>query len=109
MRVAVENLALAAQLALWGARAACVLVEALIDRGAENEVAVAASAVERLAAVAATTVSAARPLVDSAQSAARTLQRRRRTYIDLRDGYHTTADPLASVGISVGRRRCPDR
>jgi class 3 adenylate cyclase len=50
MRVAVDHLFREGQLLLWGIPATGVLVEALLDRGGESDVAEAEAAIERLAA-----------------------------------------------------------
>jgi class 3 adenylate cyclase len=50
MRAAVEDLAREGRLLCWGTPATGVLVETLLDRGAESEVAEAEAAIERLAA-----------------------------------------------------------
>ncbi|HYB47348.1 MAG TPA: hypothetical protein VED20_08340, partial [Streptosporangiaceae bacterium] len=50
MRAAVDHLFREGLLLLWGTPATGVLVETLLDRGAENDVAEAEAAVERLAA-----------------------------------------------------------
>ena len=50
MRAAVDHLFREGQLLLWGIPATGVLVETLLDRGAESDVAEAEAAIERLAA-----------------------------------------------------------
>jgi class 3 adenylate cyclase len=50
MRAAVDHLFREGQLLLWGVAATGVLVETLLDRGAESDVAEAEAAIERLAA-----------------------------------------------------------
>jgi class 3 adenylate cyclase len=50
MRAAVDDLVRTGQLLQWGTPATCVLVETLLDRGAEGDVAEAKAAIERLAA-----------------------------------------------------------
>ena len=50
MRAAVDHLFREGQLLVWGVPATGVLVETLLDRGAENDVAEAEAAIERLAA-----------------------------------------------------------
>jgi hypothetical protein len=50
MRAAVDHLASDGQLLSWGVLATGVLVETLLDRGAEHDVAEAEAAIERLAA-----------------------------------------------------------
>jgi hypothetical protein len=50
MRTAVDHLVRQGQLLGWGIPATGVLVETLLDRGAENDVAEAEAAIERLAA-----------------------------------------------------------
>ena len=50
-RAAVDHLVRAGQPLMWGVPATGVLVEILLDRGAENDVAEAEAAIERLAAV----------------------------------------------------------
>ncbi|OMC21980.1 adenylate/guanylate cyclase domain-containing protein [Mycobacterium colombiense] len=50
MRAAVDHLARGGQLLSWGIPATGVLVETLLDRGADGDVAEAAAAIERLAA-----------------------------------------------------------
>jgi hypothetical protein len=50
MRAAVDHLFREGRLLLWGVAATGVLVETLLDRGAEAEVAEAEAAIERLAA-----------------------------------------------------------
>ena len=50
MRVAVADLFREGRLLLWGIAATGVLVETLLDRGAESDAAEAAAAIERLAA-----------------------------------------------------------
>jgi hypothetical protein len=50
MRAAVDHLFREGQLLNWGIPATGVLVETLLDRGAENDLAEAESAIERLAA-----------------------------------------------------------
>jgi hypothetical protein len=50
MRAGVDHLARSGQLLSWGILATGVLVETLLDRGAEGDVAEAAAAIERLAA-----------------------------------------------------------
>jgi hypothetical protein len=50
MRVAVDHLVRGARLLAWGIPATGVLVETLLDRGAESDVAEAEAAIERLAA-----------------------------------------------------------
>ena len=49
MRAAVDDLVRAGQLLAWGVPATGVLVETLLDRGAESDVAEAEAAIERLA------------------------------------------------------------
>jgi hypothetical protein len=50
MRAAVDDLVRAGQLLAYGVPATCVLVETLLDRGAESDVAEAEAAIDRLAA-----------------------------------------------------------
>jgi hypothetical protein len=50
MRAAVDHLVRRGQLLQWGMAATGVLVETLLDRGAESDVAEAEAAIERLAA-----------------------------------------------------------
>ncbi len=50
MRAAVDHLFREGRLLLWGVPATGVLVETLLDRSAENDVAEAEAAIERLAA-----------------------------------------------------------
>jgi hypothetical protein len=50
MRAAVDHLFREGRLLLWGTSATSVLVEILLDRGAETDVAEAEAAIERLAA-----------------------------------------------------------
>ena len=50
MRAAVDHLFREGQLLLWGVPATGVLVETLLDRGADGDVAEAEAAIERLAA-----------------------------------------------------------
>ena len=50
MRAAVDHLFREGQLLVWGILATGVLVETLLDRGAESDVAEAEAAIERLAA-----------------------------------------------------------
>jgi hypothetical protein len=50
MRAGVDHLARAGQLLSWGILSTGVLVETLLDRGAEHDVAEAEAAIERLAA-----------------------------------------------------------
>ena len=50
MRAAVDHLASDGQLLSWGIMTTCVLVETLLDRGAEHDVAEAEAAIEKLAA-----------------------------------------------------------
>ena len=50
MFAAVDQLVREGQLLLWGPAATGVLVETLLDRGAESDVAEAEAAIERLAA-----------------------------------------------------------
>jgi hypothetical protein len=50
MRVAVDHLFREGHLPLWGIPAACVLVETLLERVSESDVAEAEAAIERLAA-----------------------------------------------------------
>jgi hypothetical protein len=50
MRTAVDDLFRAGQLLSWGVPATGVLVETLLDRGADSDVAEAEAAIERLAA-----------------------------------------------------------
>ncbi len=50
MRAAVDHIVSQGQLLVWGMPATAVLVETLLDRGAENDIAEAEAAIERLAA-----------------------------------------------------------
>jgi hypothetical protein len=50
MRAAVDNLVREGQLLIWGVPATAVLVETLLDRGAEGDISEAEAAIERLAA-----------------------------------------------------------
>jgi hypothetical protein len=50
MRAAVDHLVRAGQLLAWGIPATGVLVETLLERGADDDVAEAEAAIERLAA-----------------------------------------------------------
>jgi hypothetical protein len=96
VRDVVDDLALSGQLALWGAPASGVLVDLLLDRG---DVAEAASAIERLAAVPADEGLAVRDIwLVRLQAVLARFQGDGATYIDLRDRYHQMAKSLGFEG-----------
>ena len=108
-RAAADDLVRQGQLLQWGIPATGVLVEALLDRGADGDVVEAEAAIERLAA-APTDESLA--LRDIWLSRLRALLARARgdaaTYAHLRDRYRDMARTLGFEGISTGPRPCPD-
>jgi hypothetical protein len=99
VRDVVDDLALSGQLALWGAPATGVLVDLLLDRGADGDVAEAASAIERLAAVPADEGLAVRDIwLVRLQAELARCQGDGATYIDIRDRYHQMAKSLGFEG-----------
>jgi hypothetical protein len=109
MRAAVDHLVRAGQLLLWGIPATGVLVEALLDRGADSDVAEAEAAIERLASAPADEglvirdiwLLRLRALLARAHGDAT-------AYADFRDRYRDMAKTLGFEGISRGPRRCHD-
>ena len=99
VRDVVDDLALSGQRALWGAPATGVLVDLLLDRGADGDVAEAASAIERLAAVPADEGLAVRDIwLVRLQAVLARFQGDGATYIDIRDRYHQMAKSLGFEG-----------
>jgi class 3 adenylate cyclase/RecA/RadA recombinase len=99
MRAAVDHLARGGQLLSWGIPTTGVLVETLLDRGAERDVAEAAAAIERLAAAPADEglvireiwLQRSRALLARAQGDAT-------AYAHVRDRYHDMARTLGLEG-----------
>jgi hypothetical protein len=110
MRTAADDLVRQGQLLGWGIPATGVLVETLLDRGSETDVAEAEAAIERLAAARTDPglalnevwLQRLRALLAQAHGDAS-------AYAHLRDRYRDMANPLASKGISRQLRRCHDR
>ena len=106
MRAAVDHLFREGQLLAWGVPATGVLVETLLDRGADGDVAEAEAAIERLAAAPADEGLVIR---DIWLLRLRALLARAHgddaAYRDLRDRYRDMAERLASKDISRGPRR----
>jgi len=109
MRSAVDHLFREGQLLAWGIPATGVLVETLLDRGADAEVAEAEAAVERLAAA---TTDEGLVLRDIWLLRLRALLARAHgdeaAYRDFRDRYRAWRHRWASRGISRGPRQCHD-
>jgi class 3 adenylate cyclase len=99
MRAAIEELVREGQLLAWGTTATAVLVETLLDRGADGDIAEAQAAIERLAAAPTDDGLALR---DIWLLRLRALLARARgddtTYIDLRDRYRDAANTLGFEG-----------
>ena len=99
MRAAVDHLFREGQLLVWGIPATGVLVETLLDRGADGDVAEAEAAIERLAAAPADDGSGdTRHLAAAAARAAGAGPRRRAAYRDYRDRYRAMATSLGFEG-----------
>jgi class 3 adenylate cyclase len=98
MRAAVDHLFREGRLLLWGIRATGVLVQTLLDRGAEGDVAEAEAAIERLAAAAADGLA----VRDIWLLRLRALLSRARSdemdYRDYRDRYRVMAESLGFEG-----------
>ena len=109
MRAAADHLFREGRLLPWGIPATGVLVETLLDRGADGDVAEAEAAIERLAAAPADEGLVMRDiwLLRSRALLARA-QGDEAAYRDYRDRYRDMATSLASRGISRGPRRCHD-
>ena len=99
MRASTDRLVREGQLLAWGTPATGVLVETLLDRAAENEVAEAEAAIERLAAAPTDDGSVVRDIL---LLRLRALLARARgddaTYVDLRDRYRDMAKTLGFEG-----------
>jgi class 3 adenylate cyclase len=99
MRAAIEELVREGQLLAWGTAATGVLVETLLDRGADGDIAEAQAAIERLAAAPTDDGSALR---DIWLLRLRALLARARgdatAYLDLRDRYRDMAKTLGFEG-----------
>ena len=110
MRAAVDHLFREGQLLVWGIPATGVLVETLLDRGADGDVAEAEAAIERLAAAPADDGSGyTRHLAAAAARAAGAgPRRRRRPTATIGIATAPWRHRLASRGISSGPRRCHD-
>ena len=109
MRVAVDHLFRQGLLLGWGVPATGVLVETLLDRGAESDVAEAEAVIKRLATAPADGDLVIREIWLLRLRAARPHPRRRRGL----PGFPGTAtatwrERLASRDISRGPRRCHD-
>ena len=109
MRTAVDDLFREGQLLGWGVPATGVLVETLLDRGTDNDVAEAEAAIERLAAAPTDDRLAGRDIL---LLRLRALLARARgdaaAYAHFRDRYRAMANRLASKDISRGLRQCHD-
>jgi hypothetical protein len=109
MRAAADDLARRGQLLQWGVPATGVLVETLLDRGVDGDVAEAEAATERLATAPA---DEGLPLRDIWLLRMRALLARARGdetgYRDYRDRYRRWRERLASRAIPPGPRRCHD-
>ena len=109
MRAAVDHLFREGQLLLWGVPATGVLVETLLDRGADSDVAEAEAAIERLAAAPADEGLVIRDIWLLRLRAL--LARAHGDDAAYRTSGIATATwrkPLGSRGISRGPRRCHD-
>jgi hypothetical protein len=99
MRAAVDHLVRGGQLLSWGIPAMCLLVETLLDRGAESDVVEAEAAIERLAA---TPGDAGLAVRDIWLLRLRTLLARTHgdaaAYTDFRDRYRAMARSLGFEG-----------
>jgi class 3 adenylate cyclase len=99
MRTAVDHLFREGQVLAWGAAATGVLVQTLLERGAEGDVAEAAAAIERLTAAA---TGRDFPLCDIWVLRLRALLAQahgdRRSYRELAGRYHTMAESLGYEG-----------
>ena len=109
MRAAVDHLFREGQLLAWGVPATGVLVETLLDRGADGDVAEAEAAIERLAAAPADEGLVIR---DIWLLRLRALLARAHgddaAYRDYRDRYRDMARSLGFEGHMSGPRRCHD-
>lgn len=109
MRAAADRLFREGQLLEWGIPVTGALVQTLLDRGADGDLAEAQAAIERLAAA---------PTDDGLVIPEIWLLRLRgllalargdvAAYADFRDRYSDMARPLEFEGISPGLRRCDD-
>jgi DNA invertase Pin-like site-specific DNA recombinase len=107
MRAQTDPLFREGQLLAWGIPATGVLVETLLDRGTDRDVAEAEAAIERLAAAPADEGLVIRDIL---LLRLRALLARARgddtAYRDYRDRYRDMAKTLSLTGISRGLRRC---
>ena len=110
MRAAVDHLFREGQLLLWGILATGVLVETLLDRGAESDVAEAEAAIERLAAAPTDEGLVIRDiwLLRLRALLARAQRRCRGVHATSGIATATWRNRLASKDISRGPRRCRD-
>ncbi len=108
MRTAIDDLVHKGQLLVWGGPATGVLVETLLDRGTESDMAEAEPAIERLAAAPADEGLVAR---DIWLLRLRALLARAHgdiaSYTDFRDHYRDLARTLDSEGHTVWAEAMP--
>ena len=110
MRAAVDHLVREGQLLAWGIPATGVLVETLLDRGADGDVAEAEAAIERLAAAPADDGLVIREIwLLRLRALLARAHGDEAAYRDYRDRYRDDGDErLASRDTSRGPRRCHD-
>ena len=109
MRAAVDRLFREEQLLCWGVPASGVLVETLLERRADGDVAQAEAAIGRLAAAPADGGPVLRELwLLRLRALLARAHGNATTYEDFRDRYATWRKHLAPKGISRGPRQCHD-